>query len=380
MPDNQNTKLLRTPLYEDHLALKAKMVPFAGYEMPVQYTGLLSEAEACRKTIGLFDVSHMGQFRLKGKNPLAALQKLVTNDLSKIQLGQAQYNMLCNPEGGVIDDLIIYRQKEEETYICVNASNRKVDFDWMKKHLPSGLALTDESDETALIAVQGPRAEELLCEISDRMIARQLKYYWAQETPVLGKPCYLSRTGYTGEDGYELYLKASDASFVWNGLLERGKKMGITPCGLGARDTLRLEMGYALHGHEIAPDITPLQANLGWVVKLQIPAEFIGKDALKKEAAEGPKRILKPFVVEDRRIARQGYRIFSSGQPVGEITSGTMSPHTKHPICLGFVARGSKEPYTVEVRESQVPLKMVPLPFVTPKAKRNTPIPAPTYS
>lgn len=371
-------KLLKTPLYQNHLDLKARMVPFAGYEMPVQYSGLLSEVEACRKAIGLFDVSHMGQFRLVGKNPLQALQKLVTNDLSKIQLGQAQYNMLCNPEGGVIDDLIIYRQKEEETYICVNASNRKTDFEWMKKHLPSSVKLTDESDETALIAVQGPRAEELIAEVSDRLMARQLKYYWAHPTPVLGKECYLSRTGYTGEDGFELYLSAKDASFIWNGLLEKGKKMGITPCGLGARDTLRLEMGYPLHGHELSPTISPLSANLGWVVKLQIPAEFIGKEALKKEAEAGPKRILRSFIVEDRRIARQGYRIFSGTNPVGEITSGTMSPHTQKPICLGFVDSKSNEPYTVEIREAFVPLKRTPLPFVTPRAKRNTPLPSGT--
>lgn len=339
--------------------------------MPVQYTGVLAEAEATRKAIGLFDVSHMGQFRIKGKNPLEALQKLVTNDLSKIQIGQAQYNMLCNPQGGVIDDLIVYRQKEDETYICVNASNRKADFDWMKKQLPKTVQLTDESDETALIAVQGPRAEELLAEISDRMLVKHLKYYWAQHTTVLGVPCYLSRTGYTGEDGFELYISAKDAVAVWNGLLDKGKKYGITPAGLGARDTLRLEMGYPLHGHELTTDITPLTSNLAWVVKLPITAEFTGKDVLKKEASEGSKRILKGFTVNDRRIARQGYRIFSGGVDVGEVTSGTMSPHVKAPICMGFVNANSKEPYFVEVREDKIPLKVATLPFVPSKAKKN---------
>lgn len=364
-------KLKKTPLYQSHVNLKARMVPFAGYEMPVQYTGVLSETIATRQSLGLFDVSHMGQFSLKGKNTLVALQKLVTNDLSKLQLGQAQYNMLCNEKGGVIDDLIVYRRAEGETYICVNASNREADFKWMKSHLPKEVQLEDESDQTALIAVQGPKAQDLMAHISDRLFAHHLKYYWAQDTKVFDRPCYLSRTGYTGEDGFELYLKAEDAAAVWDRLLEEGKKSGITPCGLGARDTLRLEMGYALHGHEISPAISPLAAGLGWTVKLQMESDFVGKAALQKEAKTGSEKTLKAFVVEDRRIARQGYKIYSGAQCVGEITSGTQSPHRNAPIAMGFVQASSKPPYTVEVREAQVPLTVAKLPFVASHVKKN---------
>lgn len=363
--------LKKTPLYQAHVDLKARMVPFAGYEMPVQYTGVLSEAIGCRKSLGLFDVSHMGQFRLKGNSVLSALQKLVTNDLSKIQNGQAQYNMLCNEKGGVIDDLIIYKRSDNEAYICVNASNREADFRWMESHLPKEIALVDESDTTALIAVQGPRAQELLAQVGDRLLAHHLKYYWAEDSKVFGKNCYLSRTGYTGEDGFELYLKSEDAPAVWNSLLEEGKKFNILPCGLGARDTLRLEMGYALHGHEISPDISPLSAGLGWTVKLGIESNFIGKDALKKEAEVGSAKKLKAFVVNDRRIARQGYKIYSQGLCVGEITSGTQSPHANAPIAMGFVTATSKEPYTVEVREAQVEMKVTKLPFVPSHVKKN---------
>jgi aminomethyltransferase len=366
-------KLQTTPLHRHHIQLGARMVPFAGYEMPVQYSGLLEEAKAVRSAAGLFDVSHMGQFAVRGNNPLEEIQKLVTNDLSRLQMGQAQYNMLCNEKGGVIDDLVVYRRSEKETYICVNASNRKADYEWMTSRLPATVTLTDESDDTALIALQGPKAEEILCAAADATHVKAIKYYWAADVAVFGFPCFLSRTGYTGEDGFELYVAAKNAGAIWERLLEQGRKARLVPAGLGARDTLRLEMGYPLHGHELSPTITPLEANLGWVVKLQKAVPFIGQEALKAQAAGGPGRLLRAFVVEDRRIARQGYRIcLKDRKPVGEITSGTMSPHLGVPIALGFVAKASADSTELfaEVREALVPLKPVKLPFVPSRTKK----------
>jgi aminomethyltransferase len=349
------------------------MVPFAGYEMPVQYSGLLDETRAVRAQAGLFDVSHMGQFSVRGKGSLEAVQKLVTNDLSRIALGQAQYNMLCNEAGGVIDDLIVYRRSADETYICVNASNRKADFEWMRAHLPSPLEFTDESDATALIAIQGPQAEAILAGVSEADKVRGLKYYWATESKVFDYPCYLSRTGYTGEDGFELYVKSEHAIPIWEGLLESGRKSGLIPCGLGSRDTLRLEMGYPLHGHELSPTISPLSAGLSWVVKLNQTADFIGKKALQQKAAAGSKRVLRGLQVRDRRIARQGYRITLEDKTIiGEITSGTQSPHLNAPIALGFVDRAHADlkQLWVEVRETLVPADVVKLPFVPSHTKK----------
>lgn len=366
-------KLKRTPLYNTHVKLKARMVPFAGYEMPVQYTGLLEEARNTRAKAGLFDVSHMGQFSLKGKNTFEKLSRLVSNDLSRLQKGQAQYNLLCNEKGGVIDDLVVYYRSEEETFICVNASNREVDFEWMKSQL-SGEDFTDLSDETALIALQGPLAEKILCEACPPEVVTSLKYYWAVDTTLFGKPCLLSRTGYTGEDGFELYLPEKNAVNAWNSLLEIGEPSGLLPVGLGARDTLRLEMGYPLHGHEISADITPLEANLNWVVKLEKAIPFVGQEALKKEKELGSKKYLKAFIVEDKRIARQGFKITTpEGTIVGEITSGTHSPHVEAPIALGFVeaSHSKAEKYCVQVRNDLVPMRVASLPFVPSKAKKN---------
>jgi len=343
--------------------------------MPVQYKGLIEETLRCRDGVGLFDVSHMGQFSLRGKDSLAAVQKLVTNDLSKLSVGQAQYNMLCNPDGGVIDDLIVYRRAEDHTYICVNASNRQADWEWMKKHLPTTQDMRDESDETALIAVQGPHAERLLVEATGQeTLVKNLKYYWAAEAKVFGKPCYLSRTGYTGEDGFEIYIDQSHGVSTWDKLMEIGAKANITPCGLGARDTLRLEMGYPLHGHELSPTISPLSAGLGWVVKLNLATAFIGQEALRKEAAAGPARVLRAFTIGDRRIARQGYKILDErGEACGEITSGTQSPHLNAPIAMGFVDKRTAglDKFSVEVRNDRIPATVTKLPFVKSSAKKN---------
>ncbi len=365
--------LHKTPLHRCHLQLGARMVPFAGYDMPVQYSGLLEETKAVRTNCGLFDVSHMGQFSVHGKNSLEAVMKLVTNDLTKLGIGQAQYNMLCNERGGVIDDLVVYRRGEDWTYICVNASNRAADFQWMKSHLSSNVTLEDESDATGLIALQGPKAEAILARTVPAAVTSALKYYWAVETKVFEKPCYLSRTGYTGEDGFELYVKAEHAADIWEKLLELGRKDGLIPCGLGSRDTLRLEMGYPLHGHELSPEISPLEANLGWVVKLDRAIPFVGQPALKKQAAEGPHQKLKALVIQDRRIARQGYRIVDSNRnQIGVITSGTHSPHLNTPIAMGFVKKefANETKFHVEVRESLISANVQKLPFIPSHTKK----------
>jgi len=366
--------LRKTPLHRCHLQLGAKLVPFAGYEMPVQYTSVLEEARTVRLKCGLFDVSHMGQFSVRGKDTLGAVQRVVTNDLSKLGLGQAQYNMLCNDAGGVIDDLVVYRRSDQETFICVNASNRKEDFKWMQSRLGPSVTLEDQSDETALLALQGPTAEAVLASGVDAALIKQLRYYWAVDTTVFGIPCYLSRTGYTGEDGFEIYLARDKAIQLWETLVEIGRKSGLVPAGLGARDTLRLEMGYPLHGHELSPTINPLSAGLGWVVKLNQPTHFVGWDAIKKEAEKGSARLLRGFIVQDRRIARQGYAIADENHAqIGEITSGTFSPHLNAPIALGFVNRAASDlaQVWVQVRESYVPATVVKLPFVPSHTKKN---------
>jgi aminomethyltransferase len=369
----QNPTLKRTPLYDNHIQLKARMVPFADYEMPVQYQGVLEETKGCRSKVGLFDVSHMGQFSIRGASALEEVQKLVTNDLSKIQIGQAQYNMLCNENGGVIDDLVVYRRSLDHIYICVNASNRETDRQWFQSRLASTVFFEDESDSTALIAVQGPSAEALISTISDGSQINTLKYYWAMDGLVAGIPCYISRTGYTGEDGFELYVASSKASDLWNALLDHGKSYSLTPCGLGARDTLRLEMGYPLHGHELSTGITPLQAGLSWVVKLQKSPHFIGQTSLQQHAKEGPTPVLRAYRVQDRRIARQGYRVFDEqGTQVGQITSGTHSPHLEAPIALALVDKKVAEEAQlwVEVRQTKIPMEKTKLPFVQPHTKK----------
>lgn len=363
----------RTPLYQCHLNLGARMVPFAGFEMPVQYSGVLNETKAVRKDCGLFDVSHMGQLSIRGRNALTEVNKLITNDLEKLSLGQAQYNILCNPEGGVIDDLIVYRRSEEEIFICVNAANRQADVEWFRSHLGSTVDFRDLSDELSLIALQGPKSEDLLARFSDQNILRNLNYYWAAETEAFGLPCYLSRTGYTGEDGFELYIENRHATQVWEQLLEEGRPYGILPIGLGARDTLRMEMGYPLHGHELSATISPMCAGLSWVVKLNKRTPFTGQQALKAEKEAGPKSVLRGFVTDDRRIPRSGYAIADRNRkPVGTITSGTHSPHVDKPIALGFVSPSAagETTFFIQIRESFIEARTVGLPFVPAKTKK----------
>ena len=354
---------LRTPLYDAHVRAGARMVEFAGWDMPVQYKGVLEEHAAVREKVGMFDVSHMGEVTLEGAGALAAAQRLVTNDLSKCNDGQAQYSALCNDKGGVIDDIIVYCFAADRLFVCVNASGREKDFAWMRAHAGSGVTVSQRSDDWAQIAIQGPDAPTLVDSLCEPKVI-DLGYYHFREATVAGvRGCIVARTGYTGEDGFEVFVPPSGARKVWDTLLERG----VTPCGLGARDSLRLEVAYRLYGNDMDEEHTPLEAGLGWIVKLDKPGGFIGSQALQKQKQQGLARKLVGFKLTGKGIARHGYPALKEGQRVGEVTSGTMSPVLKEPIGLAYLpAAISKEGNTfdVEIRGKPVPAQVAKTPFV----------------
>jgi len=328
--------LKRTPLYDQHVAAGGKMVPFAGFEMPVQYpTGITAEHAAVREAVGLFDVSHMGEFVIRGRQALELVQSISINDASKLEVGQAQYSAMCTESGGVVDDLLIYRFPDRYMLV-VNASNHDEDWAWVQAHAASFDAdVEDISDDTGLLAIQGPRARETLGPLAS-IDLDSVRYYRFTEGTVAGVPAVISGTGYTGEDGFELYVAAADAESVWNAVLEAGGPAGIVPAGLGARDSLRLEMGYALYGHELDDAHTPLESGLGWVTKLG-KTDFVGRDALVAQKAAGLSRRLVGLVATERGFPRSGYDIVAGGAIVGTVTSGTMSPSLGVGIAMGYV-------------------------------------------
>ncbi|MBI3543441.1 MAG: glycine cleavage system aminomethyltransferase GcvT [Deltaproteobacteria bacterium] len=354
----------RTALYEEHLKLKGKMVEFGGWDMPVQYSGLADEHETCRTKVGLFDVSHMGEVRVRGRDALAFLNGLVTNNVEKIKDGQAQYTVMCYENGGCVDDLIIHRFGPEDYFICVNASNTDKDYEWIKNHSPKGVSVENVSGEYTQIAVQGRHAQEVLQKLTDTPLA-DIKYYWFRQGKVLGKDAVIARTGYTGEDGFEIYVPWHAGPAAWSALLDEGQKFGIKACGLGARDTLRTEMKYPLYGHEIDKDNNPLEAGLGWVTKLDKP-DFIGKKALVSLKEAGLKRALVGLKSRGKAIPRQGYVVESDGKAVGIVTSGTMSPSLRVGIAIAYVERPLSEMganLDVVVRDQRVPHEIVETPF-----------------
>jgi aminomethyltransferase len=358
---------LRTPLYPAHLEANARMVEFAGWDMPVQYQGVLEEHRAVRERVGLFDVSHMGEVMIEGPRALEATQRLITNDLSKCADGQAQYSALLNERGGVIDDIIVYRFSATRLFICVNASGREKDFEWMRSHAGEGVTVTQRSDDWAQIAVQGPLAAGIVDSLCEPKVL-DLAYYHFREATVAGVAgCIVARTGYTGEDGFEIFCPPERSKQLWDVLREKGG----TPCGLGARDSLRLEVAYRLYGNDMDEEHTPLEAGLGWIVKLEKPAGFIGSDALKKQKADGLQRKLVGFKLTGKGIARHGYPVLSNGARVGEVTSGTMSPMLKESVGLAYVPTGlSKEgtAFEIEIRGKPVAAIVVKTPFVTKSA------------
>ncbi|HRK02651.1 MAG TPA: glycine cleavage system aminomethyltransferase GcvT [Oligoflexia bacterium] len=360
----KSNQLKRTSLYDEHVRLNGKIVDFAGWEMPVQYTGLADEHDTVRNKVGLFDVSHMGEVRVRGRGSLEFLNKLLTNNVAKIQLGQAQYNVMCYEDGGCVDDLIVHKMGEEDYFICVNASNTEKDFEWMRQHAPASLSLENVSSEYTQIAIQGRFAAETLAPLTDASLD-SIKYYWFQQSSILGKPAIIARTGYTGEDGFEVYIPWDHGPKVWQTLLESGAGRGIKPCGLGARDTLRTEMKFALYGHEIEKDLNPLEAGLGWVVKLE-KSDFIGAGALRRIQETGPKRALVGLKSLERGIPRQGYKVEHNGREVGLVTSGTMSPSLRVGIAIAYVERDLSAVGTtldVVIRDQKVRHEIVTTPF-----------------
>ncbi|MEX0878776.1 MAG: glycine cleavage system aminomethyltransferase GcvT [Thermoanaerobaculia bacterium] len=367
----QATPLKRTPLNSLHRELGAKMVDFGGWEMPVQYEGILVEHRAVRERVGLFDVSHMGEFEFTGPDAFATLQRLTPNDIGKLADGRCQYSAFLTEAGTFVDDLLVYRRKEDSYMLVVNAGNTPKDFEWARSHSRGQLRLENKTDACALIAVQGPLAVRLVVRVADSDPS-DLHYYGFRTMKVLGETAIVSRTGYTGEDGFEVCVASEAAEKVFRGLLEAGRPEGVVPCGLGARDTLRLEAKMALYGNDIDDTVTPLEADLSWIVKMN-KGDFIGRDALERQKEAGVPRKLVGFEMVDRGIARHGY---SAKTPAGAgvVTSGTHSPTLGKPIGLVLLpssASGVGTEFSVDIRGREALARVVETPFY--KRKKEVP-------
>lgn len=358
-----------TALTHVHESLGAKMVPFAGYYMPVSYEGVNAEHETVRNGVGVFDVSHMGEFLVTGPHALELIQKVTSNDASKLVDYQAQYSCLPNATGGIVDDLIIYRINIEKWVLVVNASNIEKDWNWINKHNTMGAELRDLSDDYSLLAIQGPKAVEAMQSLTSEDLSA-IKFYHFRVADFAGiEHVMISATGYTGSGGFEIYCKNSEVETIWNRVFEAGKPFGIKPIGLAARDTLRLEMGYCLYGNDIDDTTSPIEAGLGWITKFT--KNFINAENLLKEKEVGPKRRLVAFELNERGIPRQGYEIVNAkGELIGNVTSGTMAPSLNKGIGLGYVSSGYTEPGTqifIQIRKNDIPATIVKLPFYKPQ-------------
>jgi len=358
--------LKQTPFYNFHIAVGAKMVEFAGFEMPVQYSSIIEEHLAVRRSVGVFDVTHMGEFYVRGAGALAFLQKVTINDVARLKPGRVQYSAMCYEDGGIIDDLLIYRM-EHQYMLVVNASNLQKDFDWLQSQKFGDVEIENVSDATALLAVQGPKSLATLQKLTEEDLSK-VEYYAFIRTVLAGVPMVISRTGYTGELGYELYFDAESESAkkVLDAIFDAGKEFGIQPVGLGARDTLRLEMGFCLYGNDIDQTTHPLEAGLGWITKLN-KKEFNGRAPMLKARDEGLKRKLVGFTLPDRIIARHGYALSYQGTVVGHVTSGTFSPSLKKGIGMGYISAGLATAgtiITVRVREKEIPATIIVMPFL----------------
>ncbi|MBP2833551.1 glycine cleavage system aminomethyltransferase GcvT [Aquimarina sp. U1-2] len=356
----QNTALTQT-----HIQLGAKMVPFAGFTMPVSYLGVTAEHETVRKGVGVFDVSHMGEFLITGPTALDLIQKVTSNDASKLINGKAQYSCLPNDKGGIVDDLIVYKIEEDKYLLVVNASNIKKDWDWIRSHNTMNADMRDLSDEYSLLAIQGPKAAKAMQSLTS-VDLEAMKFYTFEVSDFAGiEHVIISATGYTGSGGFEIYCKNTEVKQVWDKVLEAGADYGIQPIGLAARDTLRLEMGYCLYGNDINDTTSPIEAGLSWITKFS--KAFINSEALKKEKEEGPERKLIGFELNERGIPRHDYNIVNeNGQIIGVVTSGTMSPSLGKGIGLGYVlteiAKSGNKIY-IQVRKKSIPATIVKLPF-----------------
>jgi len=354
-----------TALTHIHESLGAKMVPFAGYMMPVQYEGINIEHETVRNGVGVFDVSHMGEFHLKGKNALALIQKVTSNDASVLIDGKIQYSCLPNNDGGIVDDLLVYRIKEDHYFLVVNASNIEKDWNWISSHNDLGVEMINVSDEMSLLAVQGPKAAQALQSLTDIELSA-MEYYTVKIGTFAGiKNVIVSATGYTGSGGFEIYFENKDAEHIWNAIFKAGEKFGIKPIGLAARDTLRLEMGFCLYGNDINDTTSPIEAGLGWITKFT--KDFTNSAALKKQKEEGVSKKLVAFEVIEKAVPRHDYEIVNeAGENIGVVTSGTMSPSLKKGIGMGYVKTAYAKLGTeifIQIRNKAIPAVVVKLPF-----------------
>ncbi len=367
--------MLNTPLTEKHLALGAKMAEFAGYNMPISYTTITDEHMAVRNAVGVFDVSHMGEFIVKGKDAVAFLQQMTSNDVSKLKIGDAQYSCMPNLKGGIVDDLLVYRLHEDQCaageqafMLVVNASNEKKDWRWLKRFAKNyEVKMTNISAKTGLIAVQGPKATAALQKLTKEDLS-SISYYTFKKGTFAGcKNVLISATGYTGSGGFEIYARNNDIAKIWDKVMAAGQKFGIKPCGLGARDTLRLEMGYCLYGNDIDDKTSPLEAGLGWITKLK-KGSFNSSDRFLKQKEEGVKKKLVAFIMDEKRVPRHGYEILSGrGARIGVVTSGTHSPGLDKPIGMGYVKSkyavvGSK--IQIVIGNKRLTARTTQLPFV----------------
>ncbi len=354
----------KTPLYAVHKRMGARLIPFGGWEMPVEYSGIAKEHTAVRSAAGLFDVSHMGELEIRGRQALDLIQFVTTNDAAKLTDGQAQYSAMAYPAGTVVDDVLIYRHGAEHFMVVVNAANIHKDFEWMKSHNRFDAVIENVSDEVALLAIQGPKALDILQPLTTAALAG-IRYYHFTRAKVIGVDAIVSRTGYTGEDGFELYFSPEHSEHIWNAILEAGTSQGLLPAGLGARNTLRLEAKMLLYGHDMDGTTTLLEAGLGWIVKLD-KQDFIGHDALMKQKEAGVRRKLVGFEMLGREIARDSYPVFAEGRQVGHVTSGSPSITLKKNIGLVYLPADSSAVGTrfqVSVRDRMADAQVVPTPF-----------------
>lgn len=357
--------LKRTAFYNKHVDSGGKVVPFAGFEMPIQYKGITQEVKRVRGTVGVFDVAHMGRLEVRGPKGLDFINIISTNDAGALAPFQVQYSAMCYPTGGIVDDILVYRQEEGKWLIVVNAANFQKDLDWMLSHKIPGMELVDLSEEMTQLAIQGPNTETVLQSMVDIDLSK-MKYYWGGYGKILGTDSFIGRTGYTGEDGFEIYFPATKSHEVWDKLMELGKKFDIEPIGLGARDILRLEMKYCLYGNDIDQDTTPLEAGLGWITKLNKPS-FIGKDVLVKQKEAGIQRKLSAFEMVATGIPRHNYIIkLPNGEEIGKVTSGNFSPSINKGIGLGYVKKEYSNPGTqiiIDCRGKAEEAKIITPPF-----------------
>jgi aminomethyltransferase len=367
------TVLKRTPLFEMYKQYGGKTIDFGGWDLPVQFSGIKEEHEAVRTKAGLFDVSHMGEIEIKGSGSLSFLQKMMTNDVAKLKNGGIQYTAMCYETGGTVDDLLIYKMSDDYYLLVVNASNIEKDYAWLNQHLTDDMELVNVSEKTAQLALQGPLAQQVLQKLTEVNVAEIGYFSFQKEVPLKGINALVSRTGYTGEDGFEIYCEASHAKTLWQELLEAGKEVGVLPCGLGARDTLRFEATLALYGQELSPEISPLEAGIGFAVKVNKETDFIGKSVLKQQKEAGIPRKLVGIEMIDRGIPRHGYPVYQDGLKIGEVTTGTQSPTLKKNIGLALLKTEHTALETVievEIRGKRLKAKIVSTPFYKKTGKK----------